>query len=677
MKIVRQRDEVDCGVCALASIIRHYKGNVPLEIIRLDARTDNEGTTALNLILAAQKYGLDGSGYEVDNLKNIPRLPAIAHLKLKNGLNHYVVIYKITKDKITLMDPAKGKVIKSKKQFLMEWSKVIIVFYPKRKITVLKNEVTIFKLLKQFLKQDKKLIKSIIFLNILLTFLAIVGGFYFQVMASVINGFYPRKYVCYLIGIFALFIIMKIIFQKISLYLKNHLYKNVTCSLYRDFFLHLYNLPLNTITSRKSGEIMRRVEELGQIKEIIVNIILQFNLDLLLIILGGFLLIIINKSMFLVLLIFLFLYFLGGIVTFKKIFKLAYQNIGYQAEFNNNLLEDVKMFNSIKNTNNVELALCELERKTSKYIYDTYKFNNYLNKVNTYKFNIFEISMFVLMTYGFYLVYKKSINVLELVTFNSILNLFLTPFKSIIESLPQLSLLKASIVKINEFLSINEEKLGKKVDLKNYEIKIDDLTYSYNKYLLVINKINMEIKMGDFVLIKGPSGCGKSTLCNILVKNIEDYKGSIYIGGINLKNVSLNTIRNNILYINQNESLKTGTIYENIVMQRNVELETLERVIDLCEVNKILDNKPLGLDTLINNDDSTISGGEKERIILARGLLNDFKILILDEALSEIDIDMELNILSNIKKHFKDKTIIFISHKKYKKIFDKEINLCI
>ena len=114
MKIVKQRDELDCGVCCLASVIKHYKGNVPLEVIRLDAKTNNSGTSALNLILAAQKYGLDGSGLELESLKSIKKLPAIAHLKLKNGLNHYVVIYKITKDKVVVMDPGKGKVVKTK-----------------------------------------------------------------------------------------------------------------------------------------------------------------------------------------------------------------------------------------------------------------------------------------------------------------------------------------------------------------------------------------------------------------------------------------------------------------------------------------------------------------------------------------------------------------------------------
>src|SRR5690625_3119544 len=105
MKIVRQRDIKDCGVCSLASIIEYYGGYISLEKLRLDTKTTNEGTTALNIIEASKKYGFDAIGIKVSNLKD-PKifLPAIAHMVQKNGVNHYVVIYKITDKKVILMD---------------------------------------------------------------------------------------------------------------------------------------------------------------------------------------------------------------------------------------------------------------------------------------------------------------------------------------------------------------------------------------------------------------------------------------------------------------------------------------------------------------------------------------------------------------------------------------------
>ena len=105
--IVRQNDIKDCGVCCLESIFKYYDGYIPIETLRLDTNTTINGTTAYELIKTAKKYGLNGKGKKTKELKNI-LLPAIAHLKLKNGLTHFVVIYKITNKTVNIMDPAKG-----------------------------------------------------------------------------------------------------------------------------------------------------------------------------------------------------------------------------------------------------------------------------------------------------------------------------------------------------------------------------------------------------------------------------------------------------------------------------------------------------------------------------------------------------------------------------------------
>ena len=265
MKIVRQQDEKDCGACSLLSIIRHYKGNVSLEQIRLDAKTTTEGTTALNLINAGKKYGFDAVGMKVERLYDIKRVPAIAHLHLKKGYDHYVVIYKITKDKVVLMDPAKGKVIKSLGDFQKEWNGVVLLFYPKEKIIVLKNEVTLFKIFKKIFLSEKKLIKIIIFASLLLTLFTIALGYYFQLFNSLYIDWYPITYLKVLIIIFAFLTLFKLFLSYYRNYLENHLNKNIDILITSDFLNHLFNLPLKVITSRKSGEIMSRVNELTSI----------------------------------------------------------------------------------------------------------------------------------------------------------------------------------------------------------------------------------------------------------------------------------------------------------------------------------------------------------------------------------------------------------------------------
>lgn len=675
MKIVRQQDEKDCGVCSLLSIIRYYKGNVPLEQLRLDARTNNEGTTALNLVLASQKYGFDAVGMKVENLNDIKRLPAIAHLNLKKGYSHYVVIEKITKDKIILMDPAKGKVVKFLWEFQKEWSGVVLIFYPKQKIMVLKNDVTLFTIFKKVFISEKNLIKIIVLVSFLLTIFTIALGYYFQMFNSLYLNKYPINYLKVLVLVFAIFTCFKLFLTYYRSYLENHLNKNIDCLITSDFLKHLFNLPLNVITSRKSGEILSRVNELTSIKGLITEIFITYTLDFLIVVITTFLLIRISSKLFLILFLTTIFYLFVGIITKKSIFEKAYQNISIESEFNNTVLENIKMINSIKNLDAVDGTLNKIERKLTHYLYDTYKVNTILNKINIFKVSCYEIGFFLINTFGFYFVYKGIINMIDLITFNALLNLYFEPLKNIVDSIPKYSFMKASITKINDFLGVRTEILGEEASTDGYDISINNLNYSYNKYQNVLKSVNLNIKEGEFVLLQGASGSGKSTLCSILNKYITDYTGDILFGKMNYKDLSIKTIRENIVYVGQNENIFTGSIKENITFGHEVSDLEFKKVCNICKVDDIAYKKTFRYESLIGSDEGNISGGEKQRIILARAVLKDFNVLILDEALSEVDIKLELEILKSIRENYKDKTIIYISHKKYPNVFDKVISM--
>ena len=675
MKIVRQQDEKDCGVCSLLSIIRYYKGNVPLEQLRLDARTNNEGTIALNLVLASQKYGFDAVGMKVENLNDIKRLPAIAHLNLKKGYSHYVVIEKVTKDKIILMDPAKGKVVKFLWEFQKEWSGVVLIFYPKQKIMVLKNDVTLFTIFKKVFISEKNLIKIIVLVSFLLTIFTIALGYYFQMFNSLYLNKYPINYLKVLVLVFAIFTCFKLFLTYYRSYLENHLNKNIDCLITSDFLKHLFNLPLNVITSRKSGEILSRVNELTSIKGLITEIFITYTLDFLIVVITTFLLIRISSKLFLILFLTTIFYLFVGIITKKSIFEKAYQNISIESEFNNTVLENIKMINSIKNLDAVDGTLNKIERKLTHYLYDTYKVNTILNKINIFKVSCYEIGFFLINTFGFYFVYKGIINMIDLITFNALLNLYFEPLKNIVDSIPKYSFMKASITKINDFLGVRAEILGEEASTDGYDISINNLNYSYNKYQNVLKSVNLNIKEGEFVLLQGASGSGKSTLCSILNKYITDYTGDILFGTMNYKDLSIKTIRDNIVYVGQNENIFTGSIKENITFGNKVSDLNFDKICKICKVDDVANKKTFRYESLIGSDEGNISGGEKQRIILARAVLKDFNVLILDEALSEVDIKLELEILKNIRDNYKDKTIIYISHKKYPNVFDKVISM--
>ena len=397
MKIVRQRDLKDCGVCSLASIIEHYGGYVSLEKLRLDTKASNDGTTALNIIEASKKYGFDAVGIKVANLKDEKiKLPAIAHMQLKNGVNHYVVIYKITNNKVILMDPARGKVVKNKDDFYEEWSHVLLLFSPKRKIAIFKTPNSLFNIFKNIVWQEKKLFGLIILCSIFLIIFTIIGSYYFQVMVDGITKNYYVTYLKILALFFGIVVILKLIFGHLRNYLENHLNKNVDVLLNSNFIEHIFNLPLEVIESRSNGEIMTRVNELTNIKNLFTDIFITCLLDFSLMILSCPLLYRISNKLFWTLFLCLLLYLGVGIITSRIIYKKAYQNIELEANFNNTLLENINMINSIKNLNITSKRLKKIEESLVNLLYDNYKVNRFINNETLLKNTINEIGFFII-----------------------------------------------------------------------------------------------------------------------------------------------------------------------------------------------------------------------------------------------------------------------------------------
>jgi len=179
------------------------------------------------------------------------------------------------------------------------------------------------------------------------------------------------------------------------------------------------------------------------------------------------------------------------------------------------------------------------------------------------------------------------------------------------------------------------------------------------------------------VLISGKSGSGKSTLVKLLIKYLDNnYQGNITIGGYDLRDIDVFSLRNNVCYVSQNEFLYTDTVYENITLGRKIKYKDF---LDICKnlfVNEIVKNSSLNYNYVIENNGENISGGEKERIIIARSILQKASIYIYDESFSEIDIKKEREILKYLFDRYPDKTFIIISHRfSNEDLFSKRITI--
>ncbi len=668
--VVKQQDIKDCGAACLLSVVKYYGGNISLEKIKLDCRISSTGISAFNLIAAAKKYGFDAKGTKIDfnNLVNSKLyFPFIAYVELKNGLKHYIVVYEINKNNVLVMDPAKGLKKMKYNEFREIFKEVIIELCPNSNIVNYSTSNKLLNIFLNYIKSDSKLIINMLITSLILTVVSIISTFMIKTVINCVDSNNMSLFY-FIIIIFFIITFLKVLLSYLRKYFENYINKNIDVSFLPSFIEHIFNLPLNAISNRTSGEIITRVSELNNIKELFASMFVTLVLNLLLVLTSCFVLMIINSKLTLILLFVIFIYILNNLLWIKPINNYVEDNINYQTTFNSTLNNSLSHIISVKN--NKEFSSNKINNSIFDYLLDTFSIQN---KFNIYLFInqfIIDIGIFILNCFALVLVINNELELLDFITYNSLYLFFIDPIKDIINLIPKYVFIRRSFIKINDFLMLEEENEKEKESFKNGDIVFNKIDYSYNLYDYPIKNYSLTIKENSKVLVMGKSGSGKSTLFKLLNRLYNPLKGNIKIDNINILDYNLSTIRNNVSYVSQDEAIFNDTILNNITLNNNIDKNKLNKVLELCEVNDILDKKSMRLDTMIREDVSNLSGGERSRIIMARALLKDSPIIIFDETFSAVEESDANKMINKIFNYYKNKTFVLISHFKPSYHFD-------
>ena len=676
MKKVIQNDIYDCGICSLKAILNYYHGDVPLEVLRYDTYTDCGGTDMYHLLNAAKKYGLDGYGKKVliDELNDLP-LPVICHTVINNSYEHFMVIEKLDNNYVYLMDPQVGNVKKRRNEFADIFTGKVLVLYPVSKLKVFEPKKSLFKVIVDLIIEEKNLLIKLITVTFIISLLTILYSLFFKTMLNdniIINMPQLIKLAIFYSGL--LFLIMFFSFYKD--YYLSFLSKNVDAFIKDTFIKHIFYLPSYSIKSRNPGEILTRLNELNNYKTLLTDYVVNLLLDMITVIFTGIVLFIINWRLMLLLGLIIIFYLLFSLIVNKYIKKAIDEVLTCETEFNSNLIENVENLDSLKYLHLEEKNYYENAKLNSKMIYANFKFELNLHKITLIKNVIHEFGLFLINVLGIYLIYHQQLSFINLITFNMIVVYFKEPIKSYIDALPKISYVNSSYQKLSEFFQISDESFTNQANLLDYgDISFRNVAITYDGINKVIDHVSFNLKKDSKVLIKGKSGSGKSSLCKALYRLNDNYDGDILINNQNIKDIDLNIIRSNIGYLGQKEGLFSDTIYNNIVMHRSVSDLEFKRVCEICHIDEILNNKPLRYQTMLYEGGKNLSGGERQRILLARILLKYPDILILDEALSELNINLEKQILNNLRTYLNNRILIYISHRQLDNLFDKVVYL--
>ena len=682
MKIVLQDGIKDCGVCSLLSIIRYYGGDVSKEYLRELTNTTKSGVSAYNLLEGAKKIGFDGQGVKGD-VKNIKmnNLPCLAHLVVNKSYQHFVVLYDVDliNEKVLIMDPAKGRRVMSFSEFRLSSSNNFIYLKPIRKLPVISNKKVILEHIKLFCHTNLLSIILIVILSVLYFLFSLITAFHFKYLLNFVvnykltsNVLFINYYllIIYCTKEFLFFIRNTLLLKMISLF-----DYEITTETYKKILL----LPYIYYKNRTTGEVVSRIKDLTVVKEYLSKFVCSITTDLgVVIIFITFMFNISLKLTIYVLLIVLAIFFYNFLIksTKRKRIKKFYRE---EERINSYLIESLTSVETIKGLHIEKNIISKFKNKYKNYLESFYKMS-FITEINSFfKNNINNILLLVVYGIGTMLVVNKEMNIVELFIYEGLLTYLLGGISNLLLLQANYTSFKTSIDRIHDMYTIRQEIFSGAEYYKDYSllgnICYKRLTYGYNNSNLFSN-LNLEIKAGEKVLIYGESGIGKSTLVKMLMRYIDVDFGNISINNIDINHYHLEILRKRITYVTGTEFLFSDTLYNNIVLNRKVDNDKLDKISKIVMLDEVVSKDNLRYQKIVEENGFNFSGGERQRVILCRSLLKDSDIYIFDEALGQIDIERERIILKNIFKYLEGKTVIIISHRfNNKDLFDRRIKL--
>ncbi|SET77690.1 ATP-binding cassette, subfamily B [Lacrimispora sphenoides] len=274
----------------------------------------------------------------------------------------------------------------------------------------------------------------------------------------------------------------------------------------------------------------------------------------------------------------------------------------------------------------------------------------------------------IVVVYGGYLVGTGEVEIADIVGFVMYLSMFYGPVKSFSSLAERAGEAGAGCKRVfdvfDEIPEVKEKKNAKVLKRVKGEIVLKDLSFSYQEDLPVMKNINLTIKKGQTVALVGTTGVGKSTIANLINRFYDPQEGAVFIDGVDIRDVTLSSLRDNISMVLQDTFLFNGTVYENIVYGwKDAKREDVIAAAKAANAHDFIEKMENGYDTFIGERGVLLSGGQRQRIAIARAILRDSPILILDEATSALDTKTEKEIQAALNEISKERTTIMIAHR--------------
>ncbi|MEH6579111.1 MAG: ABC transporter transmembrane domain-containing protein [Amphritea sp.] len=667
--LIEQAEEMDCGAACLAMICKHYDINLTLGKLREMANVTTEGATLESLAKVGESLGFNTRGVQCTFQSMLGfELPFIAHWE---GY-HYVIVYGISKHEVWVADPGVGFKKMTVEEFERGWSGTCLLFTPGPSLTQLAASRSPWIRFVGYLKPYKKLLGYLFIATLVIELLGVAPP---VIMQNILDRVVVHQSYSLLTVLITGLVLTHVFVQLTTVmraFLSSFLVRNMDFSMMSQFYKHTLSLPMSFFSRRRTGDIFARFQENETVRDFLTESTISTILNLMMVFIYFMVLFIYNVQMTLVLMVMVIPILILTVAVTPRIKHYARRSFEASTDAEAVLMESLSGAETIKAMGIERTMRMKWEKKYAHSLEIQYRSEKFTALVSMAAELLNAAVTIIILWLGASLVLSQELTIGQLVAFTMLMGSIMSPLMGLVDLWDELHEAGVAMERLGDVLDLEAEQKPEEIpsrivlpEMKG-DIRFDNVYFRYggNETSYVLENISCDIKSGELIAIVGQSGSGKTTLAKLLVGFYPPTEGKIYVDGYDLTLVDKEYYRAQLGYVMQSNLLFSGSISDNIAAgDENPDRRRIIEVAKMADAHGFITTLPLGYEQRVGERGMGLSGGQMQRLCIARALYHNPRMLIFDEATSALDTQSESNVLNNMQQILEGHTAVVIAHR--------------
>ena len=672
-----QHDAMDCGPACLRMVLSYYGKTLSSQAIHDTLQPDRDGVSLFDIQQTAESFDLQASAYatSLDHLRHLTG-PFIAHV---DG-NHFVVVYRVTKNKLRIADPATGLETVSLKSFASRFIQGegvghILMLSPGKNFRKEEgaSSPSLFSMAVKAFAKYPRAVSQLLLSLVLASGIQLVLPFVAQALIDQGVSYQDLDFVHVLLAAQVVLFVSQSLVDFFRSWILLHLRSRFDFTMVSDYIIQLARLPIAFFDTRQLGDLIQRLHDFKRIESWLTNNVMTMLFAGVNLVIFGIVLTLFSSKLLVIFLLGSLLY-IGWIMVFmKRRASLDRRAFAIHAENQEHVIQMILGIRDLKQYR----AESKHRSQWNDIQLRKFQVNEHVLRLNQWQMlggNIINYGKDLLITYlAITMVINGQLTLGSLFAVQFILGQMASPIQEFIAFIRVQQDARLSFERAQEIYDVRREEESEeqgKLSLPsaNPSLHLSNVGFAYNKNASqdeqTLSSISMDIAFGQCIAFSGPSGCGKSTLLKILAKQYKKHQGSIKVDHTELDQVSINHWRSAVSSMMQDDFIFAESIAYNIALgESHVDKERITALLQALNLGPWLQSLPLGLNSRLSAHGKSLSGGQRQRLLLARALYKESPFLFLDEPTASLD-DANTHHVHQLLRERKGKsTLIIASHK--------------